>query len=52
MHKSIPAPLLVGADVVEVSPPYDHAEMTAIAAAQVAYDLVCLLAKGFTPATS
>jgi agmatinase len=36
---------LVGADVVEVSPSYDHAEITAIAAAHVAYDLVSLLAK-------
>ena len=36
---------LVGADVVEVSPAYDHAEITAIAAAHVAYDLVSLLAK-------
>ena len=27
---------LVGADVVEVSPPYDHADMTAVAAASVA----------------
>jgi agmatinase len=36
---------LVGADVVEVSPSYDHAELTAIAAAHVAYDLVSLLAR-------
>ncbi|MDV6010926.1 agmatinase [Haloechinothrix sp. LS1_15] len=35
---------LVGADVVEVAPAYDHAEITALAAAHVAYDLVCLLA--------
>ena len=35
---------LVGADVVEVSPPYDHAEITGIAAAHVTYDLVSLLA--------
>ncbi|WP_299562603.1 agmatinase [uncultured Mycolicibacterium sp.] len=37
---------LVGADVVEVAPAYDHAEMTGIAAAHVAYDLVSLLALG------
>ena len=36
---------IVGGDVVEVSPSYDHTEITAIAAAQVAYDLVSLLAK-------
>jgi agmatinase len=35
---------LVGADVVEVAPPYDHAEMTAVAASHVCYDLVTLLA--------
>ncbi|GAA1116126.1 agmatinase [Citricoccus alkalitolerans] len=34
---------LVGADVVEVSPAYDHAELTGIAAAHVAYDLIGLL---------
>lgn len=35
---------LVGADVVEVAPAYDHAEITAVAASHVAYDLVTLLA--------
>jgi agmatinase len=33
---------LVGADVVEVSPPFDHAQITALAAAHVAYDLIAL----------
>ncbi|MEH3140693.1 MAG: agmatinase [Mycobacterium kyogaense] len=37
---------LVGADVVEVAPAYDHAEMTGVAAAHVAYDLVSLMALG------
>jgi agmatinase len=37
---------LVGADVVEVSPAYDHAEMTAIAAAHVAYELLALMLIG------
>lgn len=36
---------LVGADIVEVSPPYDHAEITALAAATLACDLVCLYAE-------
>jgi agmatinase len=36
---------LVGADVVEVSPPYDGpAQQTALAAANVAYELLCLRA--------
>ena len=32
-------------DVVEVAPAYDHAEITAIAAASVAYDWLAVLAK-------
>jgi agmatinase len=36
---------IVGADVVEVSPPYDHAEITALAAATVAHDILCLWAQ-------
>lgn len=34
----------VGMDVVEVAPPYDHAEITSLAAATIAYDYLCLLA--------
>lgn len=33
---------LVGGDVVEVSPPYDHAAITAVAGAHVAMELICL----------
>ena len=33
---------LVGGDVVEVSPPFDHAAITAVAAAHVAMELICL----------
>jgi len=36
---------LVGADIVEVSPPYDHAEITGIAASHVAYELVSAMAR-------
>lgn len=35
---------VVGADIVEVSPPYDHAEITGIAASHVAYELLSVLA--------
>jgi agmatinase len=35
---------LVGADVVEVAPAYDHAEITGIAAAHAAYELVSAMA--------
>jgi len=37
---------LIGADVVEVSPPYDHAELTGLAASHLTYDLISLLALG------
>ena len=33
---------LIGGDVVEVSPPYDHAGVTALAGAHVALELICL----------
>src|SRR5580704_3624266 len=36
---------LVSADVVEVAPAYDHAEITAIAAATVIFDIIALLAR-------
>ncbi|MEM7212354.1 MAG: agmatinase [Pseudomonadota bacterium] len=35
---------IVGADVVEVSPPYDHADITALAGATVGLNLICLWA--------
>jgi agmatinase len=35
---------LIGADVVEVSPAYDHAQLTALAAANVIYDLLGMFA--------
>lgn len=31
-------------DVVEVSPPYDHAEVTALAGATLATEMICLYA--------
>lgn len=35
---------LIGMDLVEVSPAYDHAEITSLAAASLALDLLCLYA--------
>ena len=35
---------LIGADVVEVAPAYDHAQLTALAAANVIYDLLGMFA--------
>jgi agmatinase len=37
---------LVAADVVEVAPPYDHAEVTAVAASHAAYEVLALFARG------
>lgn len=37
---------LVGADLVEVSPAYDHAEITGIAASHVIYEMLSILPKG------
>jgi agmatinase len=34
---------LVGADVVEVAPAYDHADITSIAAANVVYEMLSLM---------
>ncbi|MBU3067206.1 agmatinase [Nocardia sp. NEAU-G5] len=37
---------IVGADVVEVAPAYDHAEITCVAAATLVFDLVSLMVSG------
>lgn len=36
---------IIGADVVEVLPAYDHAELTGIAASHVAYEFTTLIAR-------
>jgi guanidinopropionase len=38
---------LIGADVVEVSPPFDPSGATALAAANIAFEILCLLAESF-----
>lgn len=37
---------VVGCDVVEVAPPYDHAEVTSLAGATIATNMLCMLADG------
>ena len=44
--RSLSATNLVGADIVEVAPAYDHAQITGIAAAHVAYELISSMARG------
>ncbi len=43
LRRLVPANL-VGMDVVEVAPAYDHADITAIAAAHIAAEMLCVLA--------
>jgi agmatinase len=43
LRRLVPA-RLVGLDVVEVAPAYDHADITALAAAHLATEMLCLLA--------
>jgi agmatinase len=43
---------IVGADVVEVAPAYDHAEITCVAAATVVFDLLSLIVANNRPPTA
>ena len=43
---------LVGADVVEVSPPFDVKGLTALAGASMMFELLCVLADAHTARTS
>ena len=43
MIRSLGKKDLIGMDVVEVSPPYDHAETSSLVAATVAHDWLCLI---------
>ncbi|MDX6324984.1 MAG: guanidinobutyrase / D-arginase [Nocardioidaceae bacterium] len=50
--RCLPGEQLVAADVVEVSPPYDHAEVTSLAAATLLYEITALLARTSTSSSS
>ena len=43
--RGMPGEQLVAVDVVEVSPPFDHAEITSLAAATVIYDVIAVMAR-------
>jgi agmatinase len=43
--RGLPIGQICGADIVEVSPPFDHAEITSLAAATLAFELVSVLAR-------
>lgn len=42
--RAVRAPQLVGADVMEVSPPYDVSDITALAAVDAMFEAICLMA--------
>ena len=43
--RALPRQQIVASDLVEVSPPYDHAEITSLAAATLGYEICCLMAR-------
>jgi agmatinase len=48
--RALPPDQIVAADLVEVSPPYDHAEITSLAAATLGYEITSLMARAGSPA--
>ena len=48
MLRALAGHQVVSADIVEVAPAYDHAEITGIAAAHVAYELISVMSGGKT----
>jgi agmatinase len=47
--RALPPDQIVAADLVEVSPPYDHAEITSLAAATLGYEITSLMARAGSP---
>jgi agmatinase/guanidinopropionase len=37
-------PNLVGADIVEISPPFDQSDITALAGVDAMFEILCLMA--------
>lgn len=42
--RSLQIPNLVGGDVVEISPPFDHAEITSLVGVDVMFEMLCIIA--------
>jgi arginase family enzyme len=40
---------LVGGDVVEVSPPYDHEGITALVGASIMFEILCIVTEAAQP---
>ena len=43
--RALKIPNLIGADIVEVSPVYDHSDITQLAAMDTAFEILCLMAQ-------
>jgi agmatinase/guanidinopropionase len=43
--RALKVPNLVGGDIVEISPPYDHAEITSLVGVDVMFEMLCLMAE-------
>lgn len=43
--RALKIPNLVGSDIVEISPPYDHADITSLVGADVMFEMLCLMAE-------
>jgi len=48
MLRGLTGVAFVGGDVVEISPPFDHAGLTALHGANLAFEILCLLARART----
>jgi len=43
--RALKIPNLVGGDIVEISPPYDHADITSLVGADVMFEMLCTMAE-------
>lgn len=44
--RALKIPNLVGGDIVEISPPYDHADITSLVGVDVMFEMICVMAEG------
>jgi guanidinopropionase len=44
--RALKIPNLVGGDVVEISPPFDHADITSLVGVDVMFEMICMIAEG------
>lgn len=44
--RALKIPNLVGGDIVEISPPFDHADITSLVGVDVMFEMICVMAEG------